>query len=393
MSKILNFEQVKSLGIKLQRALEQFYLGGEIDSAKFAELKREINIATVMAGLWVTSPVSSKPMFRALTGGNTAIMAANTQMTVSIPGLMLASQEKGAPLLFESAMSEVNLQEPNIPPKIASGYTGKSPAEFAEAIRYYAFLLGYDLPYAIHADHTTVSKDTPEAIDYARRLNSAQLAAGYTSFAIDPSSIPAVREETQLRILNTMSIEEFVRLGIDESLAERIKAHGEFKKLKDISSLEGMDVGKINILMDYIESKILVAVLNQMTYEDLMLIPRMTEEIAHRIIAHGKFSSLEELKDIDGLGEDDIIMIEGMMNAVLMFDYLKTYLDLKRIIEINHELAKLIPAEFGLEVEVGHIGRVDPLTGETEMTTPLEAVVMIEAIHNRGIKPDLLAVN
>ncbi len=400
--KMLRFEEIKSLGKKLQQALDLYYQNALIwvpvpyfiDAATVEKFSQQIDIATIMAGLWATSPVSSQPMLRALAGGNTAIMAANTQMTVSIPGLMCASMAEGSPLEFESAMSEVNLQEQTLPPKIADGYTGKSAQEFAEAIRYYAFLLGYDLPYAIHADHTTVSKDTPEAIDYARRLNQAQLAAIYTSFAIDPSSIPAVREETQLKALNAMGVDELSGVaGIDTALAERLKTHGEFKKLKELPSIEGMDAAKINVLMDYAESKILTAVLNKMGYEELMMIPRMTGDLALRIVAHGEFRSLTELKDIDGLGDNDIITVEGMDTAALMFDYVRTYLDLKRIIEINHYLAQFIPTEFGLEVEVGHIGRVDPLTGETVMTTALEALVMIEALHKRGIKPDLLAVN
>jgi|GEM_PF-3182421 len=390
--KVLRIEEIKKIGSELLQALELYYENGYIERTHYEEIRSKLNIVICMAGLWATSPISSKPMLMALAGGNTAIMAANTQMSVSIPGLMLASMEFGAPLIFESAMSEVNLQDPNDPAKIAIGYIGRSPQEFAEVVRYYAFLLGYDLPYAIHADHTTVSKDTPEAIDYARRLNQAQLSAGYTSFAIDPSSIPAVREETQLKVLNALTLEEFLELGIDENLA-KVLAEKEFKKLKEISSIEGMDEEKINALMDYIESKILVEVLNGMTYEDLMKIPRMDERIARVIVQHGPFVSLAELKNIEGLGEDDTIYIEGMDKPVLMFDYLKTYLDLKRIIEINLYLSQFIPPQFGLEVEVGHIGRVDPLTGEAVMTTPLEAVVLIEALHKFGIRPQLLAVN
>ncbi|MCM8783195.1 MAG: helix-hairpin-helix domain-containing protein [Candidatus Omnitrophica bacterium] len=392
LNKMLSVKDIKIIGEQLLEALDSSFNNGRIDKANYLKYRERLEIITLMAGLWATSPVSSKSMLRALEGGNTAIMAANTQMSVSIPGLMLASLEFGAPLMFESAMSEVNLQDPNDPAKIAIGYIGRNPQEFAEVVRYYAFLLGYDLPYAIHADHTTVSKDTAEAIDYAKRLNQAQLSAGYTSFAIDPSSLPAVREDTQLKTLNAMEVEEFLRLGFDESLAKTLAAR-EFKKLKELSSIEGIDERKINILMDYIESQILVAVLNKMGYEDLMSIPRMPGTIARAIVENGPFTSLEELKEIDGLGDDDIFYIEGIDNAVLLFDYLKAYLDLKRIIEINIELAKFIPEEFGLEVEVGHIGRVDPLTGEAVMTTPLEAVVLIEALQRFGIKPQLLAVN
>ena len=72
-------------------------------------------------------------------------------------------------------------------------------------------------------------------------------------------------------------------------------------------------------------------------------------------------------------------------------------------IEITVRLAKLIEKlmagkgktrkDYGLEVEVGEIGRIDPETGKQELTTVDEAVTFIKALHEEGIYPDLLATN
>jgi hypothetical protein len=141
----------------------------------------------------------------------------------------------------------------------------------------------------------------------------------------------------------------------------------------------------------------------------------MSSKLAERIIQKrnelGVFDSLKQLQDIPGMM--DTINIEDIDNPVTMFDYLKTYLDLDRVIVLNHLLSLLIPSEFGSENEVGHIGRADPFTGRAVMTTPLEAVVLIEGLrrdsypelveelekHNldpaiaKTIYPDLLATN
>lgn len=385
---MLRFSEIKSVVNVLKAAFQEYADGNHMNDNNVKSFNSYIDIIAQMAGFWVSSPISSKLMLEALYGGNTAIMAVNAQMTVSVPGIMLAAMEKGAPVIFEMAMSESDLE---------GGYTGQLPQDVVDTIKYYAFLLGFDLPYAIHADHTTVKKDTETAIDYARRLNEAQLEAGFTSFAEDPSSLPAVRKTTQLEVLNSMDYGDFAGIsGIGEVLARSLANNGDFKTLSELTTIEGMSEIEIANLMNHLESKLLVEVLNEMTFHELVLIPRMSKELASRIAAYSEYSefeSLDELKNIEGLCDADIITIEGMDGSVMMFDYLKTYLDLKRIIEINHFLAKLIPEEFALEVEVGHIGRVDPLTGETVMTTPLEAVVMIEALHSRRVYPSLLAVN
>lgn len=72
-------------------------------------------------------------------------------------------------------------------------------------------------------------------------------------------------------------------------------------------------------------------------------------------------------------------------------------------IDITTRIAKLIKRlmaekgktreDYGLEVEVGEIGKIDPETGEQELTTVDEAVTFIKALNENGVYPDLIAVN
>ncbi len=72
-------------------------------------------------------------------------------------------------------------------------------------------------------------------------------------------------------------------------------------------------------------------------------------------------------------------------------------------IKITTHLAKLIEKlmkekgktrkDYGLEVEVGEIGKIDPKPGKQELTTVDEAVTFIKALHENGVYPDLLATN
>lgn len=72
-------------------------------------------------------------------------------------------------------------------------------------------------------------------------------------------------------------------------------------------------------------------------------------------------------------------------------------------IKITTRIAKLIKKlmaekgkkreDYGLEVEVGEIGKVDPETGEQELTTVDEAVTFIKALNENGVYPDLIATN
>ena len=198
-------------------------------------------------------PISGKHIFKALEKERCIVMAANIRVQRSARGIMEAAKELDAVLLFEIAKSEV-------------GYTAQTPADFYQNIVQTAEEIDFNTPYAIHGDHITIKDTTPEAYKGGEDLIKAELAAGFTSYAIDASH---------------------------------------------------------NFNINATDVK-------------------------------------EQLKDN---------------------------------IEITKKLAKLIPNEYSLEVEVGEVGRTDPKTGEKDITTVEEAFTFITALRDAGIKPDLLATN
>ncbi|MCK5218730.1 class II fructose-bisphosphate aldolase, partial [bacterium] len=77
---------------------------------------------------------------------------------------------------------------------------------------------------------------------------------------------------------------------------------------------------------------------------------------------------------------------------------LTVYKQLEDNIQVTAELAHYLKQlmgerEFAVEVEVGEIGGIDPKTGEKMLTTVEEAVAFIGALHEKGVYPDLLAIN
>jgi fructose-bisphosphate aldolase class II len=135
----------------------------------------------VMAKLPANSRVcllNSKDILAVLKNQPVIVMACNTRIKHVIPGIMRAAQELDAVVAFELARSECSLE---------GGYTGFTPQLYAETVIGYAQEIGFTKPFFIHADHITVKSTAPEAIASARDLIAAQLAAGYTSFAIDAS--------------------------------------------------------------------------------------------------------------------------------------------------------------------------------------------------------------
>ncbi len=122
--------------------------------------------------------LNSKDILTVLKSEPVIVMACNTRIKHVIPGIMRAAQELDAVVAFELARSECSLE---------GGYTGFTPELYAETVIGYAQETHFTKPFFIHADHITVKSTAPEAIASARQLIEAQLAAGYTSFAIDAS--------------------------------------------------------------------------------------------------------------------------------------------------------------------------------------------------------------
>ncbi|MHA2227299.1 MAG: class II fructose-bisphosphate aldolase, partial [Candidatus Hodarchaeales archaeon] len=104
------------------------------------------------------------------------IMACNTRIAQGVvEGILRAAKDTRSPIVFELAKSESDLQ---------GGYTGLTPSKYADFVIKMAKKVQYS-NYVIHGDHIKIAKkeDFPEV----KELISAQINAGYTSFAIDAS--------------------------------------------------------------------------------------------------------------------------------------------------------------------------------------------------------------
>ncbi len=134
-------------------------------------------------------PILGNKMFEALYNTEGIIMAANTRIVPGIAkGIFRAAKSLRAAVIFELAKSESDLE---------GGYTGLTPQDFSSAVRNVAKEVGF-AEWALHADHTTIKKGTDEEIKEVKSLIEAQIAAGYTSFAIDASFLFDMSETTVL---------------------------------------------------------------------------------------------------------------------------------------------------------------------------------------------------
>ncbi|MBI5419088.1 MAG: class II fructose-bisphosphate aldolase [Deltaproteobacteria bacterium] len=126
-------------------------------------------------------PVNGRDVFKALSPHKTIVMACNIRIPSVIPGIMQAADELGAVVAFELAKTEGNVD---------GGYTGMTPEIFVSTILSCAKKANFTVPFVIHGDHITVKNTSEKEIQDARALIAAELAAGYTSFAIDASFNP-----------------------------------------------------------------------------------------------------------------------------------------------------------------------------------------------------------
>lgn len=120
-------------------------------------------------------------VFSLLRDDESIVMGCNPRIHHVIPGIMKAAEELDAVVAFELTKSEGGLD---------GGYTGQTPELFASTVIDYAEQVRFTRPFIIHADHLTVHDATPREFAEAERLLEAQLAAGFTSFAIDASFNP-----------------------------------------------------------------------------------------------------------------------------------------------------------------------------------------------------------
>ena len=151
-------------------------------------------------------PISGSTIFSGISGRKAIIMAANTRITTVAKGIFQAAKDTDSAVFIELARSECDLK---------GGYTGLTPEQFSERINKAAKEVQFDV-WALHADHITIKKGDPTEIEQTRQLIDAQVAAGYTSFAIDASHLfnfegKNVREELEQNIQVTTELANYIK--------------------------------------------------------------------------------------------------------------------------------------------------------------------------------------
>ena len=137
------------------------------------------------------------------------IMGCNTRIRHVIPGIMRAAEELDAIVAFELTATEGGLD---------GGYTGQTPNQFVKNLIEYAEICRFSKPFIVHADHVTIKNSSDLELDSALKLIQAQLAAGYTSFAIDASFCPI---SENVRILSQLvPILKDHNVGLEVELGE-----------------------------------------------------------------------------------------------------------------------------------------------------------------------------
>ena len=114
--------------------------------------------------------LSSHDVFRVLKDEKVIIMACNTRIKHVIPGIMRAAEDLDAVVCFELAKSESNLK---------GGYTGMTPAQYADVVFGYAEAMKFSRPFFIHGDHVTTKSPDPAVVGdgFGEGLVSGRIAA------------------------------------------------------------------------------------------------------------------------------------------------------------------------------------------------------------------------
>lgn len=117
--------------------------------------------------------VNGRALIEAARKNRAMIMATNIRCRLPVAGIVLASMETRAPVLYEIAKSELS-------------YTEFTPQSFAQFIVEENERLGNtQVPFGIHGDHIAVK--SMNDIDPVGKLIASEMEAGFTSFAIDAS--------------------------------------------------------------------------------------------------------------------------------------------------------------------------------------------------------------
>ena len=132
-------------------------------------------------------PIPGNVIFDALKDEDMIVMANNARFVPGVAkGIFRAAKDLDAAVIFEIARSESDL---------SGGYTGMTPKQYGEKIMEAAKEVRHDI-WALHADHITVKKGDQEDLQKTKELIDGQIAAGFTSFAIDASYLFDVTAKT-----------------------------------------------------------------------------------------------------------------------------------------------------------------------------------------------------
>jgi fructose-bisphosphate aldolase class II len=184
--------------------------------------------------------LSSHDVFRVLKEDKVIIMACNTRIKHVIPGIMRAAQDLDAVVCYELAKSESNLK---------GGYTGMTPARFAEVVFGYAEAVKLTRPFFIHGDHVTTKSPDPAVVGESRDLIKAQLEAGFTSVAIDASFNETLDNIKVSSELGRMVLDAGAGLEAEVGEIKSTKEGGEITTVEEaVEFIEGME--KAGVHMD-----------------------------------------------------------------------------------------------------------------------------------------------
>jgi fructose-bisphosphate aldolase, class II len=151
------------------------------------------------------SPLPGSTILKAVSGHKAIVMAANVRIASVAQGIFRAAKDTDSAVFMELARSECDLK---------GGYTGLTPQDFSRWMNEAAQAVGFGA-WALHADHITIKKGDAGEVESTKQLIDAQIAAGYTSFAIDASHLfnfegKNVREELDPNIRITVDLAHYI---------------------------------------------------------------------------------------------------------------------------------------------------------------------------------------
>lgn len=175
--------------------------------------------------------LNGKDVFTSLKHANLIVMACNTRIKHVIPGIMKAAEELDAVVTFELTRTEGGID---------GGYTGQTPEIFFNTVVDYAEQVNFSKPFIIHADHITVRDTSAAELTEAKNLLAAQLAAGFTSFALDASFNPLA---DNIDIISTLAAPVITEgYGLEVELGE-VKPVGSVSNLTTVEETEAFLAG------------------------------------------------------------------------------------------------------------------------------------------------------